>query len=91
MRASADHRKAAAKAKALASADSKITDRRALADADPDALQAGLVYSQAKARAELLSGQVEGIKARLMAVAQEVKRRTEARGPQYRSEDGRRG
>ena len=91
VRASAAHQRDAAKARALAVADGKITDRRALADADPATLEAGAVYAQAKARSELLAGQVEGIRARLMVVAQEVKRRSIAVGPQYRNDDGGRG
>lgn len=91
VRAGAAHQRDAAKARALATAEGKITDRRALADADPAALEAGQVYAQAKARSELLAGQVEGIKARLMVVAQEVKRRSIAVGPQYRNDDGGRG
>ena len=91
VRAQAEDTKAAARAKALAAADGSITDRRALADADPGTLAAGAVAAQAKATAALVKGRVDGIQARLMAVAQEVKRRTEAVGPQYRGQDGRRG
>ena len=91
VRAQADDAQAAARAKALAAASGSITDRRALADADPDALAAGAVAAQAKATAALVRGRVEGIHARLMVVAQEVKRRTGAVGPQHRGQDGRRG
>lgn len=91
VRAQAEDTKAAARAKALAAADGSITDRRALADADPDTLAAGAVAAQAKATAALVKGRVDGIQARLMAVAQEVKRRTEAVGPRHAGPDGRRG
>ena len=91
LRARAEDGKAAARAKALAAAEGSITDRRALADADADTLAAGAVAAQAKATAALVKGRVDGIQARLMAVAQEVKRRTEAVGPQHRGQDGRRG
>lgn len=91
VRAQADDAQAAARAKALARASGTITDRRAVADADPDALAAGAIAAQAKATAALVRGRVEGIHGRLMVVAQEVKRRTGAVGPQHRGQDGRRG
>jgi hypothetical protein len=80
---------AAARAAALAAAPGSITDRRAIADADEATLAAGFVLSQAKARAALYEGQVNGIKARQMVMAQERKARSEAFAPGAQ-QDGRR-
>ena len=90
VKAHAEHQMAAARAAALAAATGTITDRRAVADADETTITAGFVLSQAKARAALYEGQVNGIKARQMVMAQERKARTEAFAPQGVQQDGRR-
>ena len=74
--AKAEHRQAAAEAVALAGASGTITDRRAVAKADPDALAAGAVVAQARARAELVGGVLAGIVAHAMVLAQEMRRRS---------------
>jgi hypothetical protein len=89
VKAHAEHQMAAARAAALAAAPGSITDRRAIADADEATLAAGFVLSQAKARAALYEGQVNGIKARQMVMAQERKARSEAFAPGAQ-QDGRR-
>ena len=67
------------------------TAARAFAKADDVVQAARLAAAVAEAQYQAASGRAKGIDARRMAVAQEVKRRTEATGPRHVGPDGRRG
>ena len=72
-------------------AGANSTAARAHAKADEVVQTARLAAAVAEAQYQAAGGRARGIDARRMAVAQEVKRRTEAHGPQHRGQDGRRG
>ena len=91
VKAEADHARASARAVAIARTEGNITTKRTAADADPAHIEANAVYAQAKARVALYEGQVEGIKARQMCLAQERKARSVAFGPQAPSNEAPRG
>lgn len=86
----AESAEAAATVDALKSG-ANSTAARAYAKADEVVQAARLAAAVAEAQYQAASGRAKGIDARRMAVAQEVKRRTEATGPQHRGQDGRRG
>lgn len=68
-----------------------VTAAKAVARVDEVVRDARLASAVAEAQYQAASGRAKGIDARKMAVAQEIKRRTAAMGPQMRGQDGRRG